>query len=108
MKSARKPTGVEYVSQRQQQSVLQEAKSRKLLVQQVMANAPQEAKDRALKRQDKKSKCNDALTSASKPAPITSANAMTKSSDGITIRLNSVFFMSFLTALLHSAVQLWQ
>jgi hypothetical protein len=63
-----------------------------------MANAPQEAKDRALKRQDDKSKCNDGQSGDSKPA--TTANAMTKrSNDGNSLKSSPSLMLSILTAL---------
>jgi hypothetical protein len=78
---------------------------RKELVQQLLANAPQEAKDRALKRQEDTSMCNDVQSGDSKPA--TSANAMTRSSDGNSLKSSPSLILSVLTALTCSFSIFW-
>jgi hypothetical protein len=79
---------------------------RKELQQQVMANAPQDVKDRALKWQDKKSKCNSNAAGTSSSRPRANANAMSRSV-GSTFTVNSMLFISTFSAFIYTAVKFW-
>jgi hypothetical protein len=74
------------------------------LQQQVMANAPQDVKDRASKWQDKKSKCSNSTSSS---GPRTDANAMSRSDATSTFTVNSVLFISTFSAFIYTAVKFW-
>jgi beta-glucosidase-like glycosyl hydrolase len=79
---------------------------RKELQQQVMANAPQDLKDRASKWQDKKSKCNSNAAGTGSSGTRTNLNGMSRSV-GSTFTLNSMLFISTFSALIYSAIKFW-